>query len=74
MYEANQAVGYSLIFWKDQDRPFLEVEAPYRITEDPDTFTFLCFDSDSDLKESDNATRRYIIPRDGISYIETNFC
>lgn len=72
MYQANQHSGFSIVYWADLSRPFLEIETPYRITEDPDTITFLCFDSVSAMSDNEPC-KRFIIPLKAISYIETTF-
>ena len=72
MYLSKQETGFSIVYWADLSRPFLEIEAPYQISEDPDSITFLCFDSVGAMDDHD-PTKRYIIPLNSISYIETNF-
>ena len=79
----SQTEGHSLVYWNDRDRPTLEIETPYSTTVDPKTIVFLCFDSAEDLAEEledlediervSKASKRFIIPLDAVSYIETNF-
>jgi len=68
MYQQTQLEGYSIVYWKDLSRPFLEIDAPYKLSEEPDKYVFLL-----SKRGSNTPYKRVIVPMDAISYIETVF-